>query len=125
MEEILETLNRLKGILLLDSLGTIYLLKHYEYINNAGVVVTKKAGFWPFTKPVERYLIVSYISELHWSHCSQPRRFEYGEQNELVKKVNEMIDDRSRYLNLQHSLKKMGAQIITTRNVKQINKTQS
>lgn len=112
MEEVLTTLKKLKGLLLLSPEGEVYLLREWEIENRKAEWVKTPAGFFTFWAPKKKEE-VSYISSIHLTHLEGDIVFTYKQQPTLIKRVNEMIDDRSRYLTLQRSLKKIGARITT------------
>lgn len=109
MEQILEKLNKLKGVLLLNQLGEIYLLREYTLVKDREITSTK--GLWPFEKTqIKKYTFIESIS------LSLGVTFDFAPaaEAEVIRYINSMIDDRKRYLNLQRSLKNIGC-VITTK----------
>lgn len=105
MEELLQKLTKLKGILLLDVKGNVYLLR--SFADGRGIVQSN----WFTRKKVE----VQYIKHIEFSNDIVHKFKPSIKLDEVNRVINEMIRDRRRYLNLQKSLKSIGCAITTRR----------
>jgi hypothetical protein len=101
MEEVLVTLSKIKGMLLLSATGLLYILEAYEYESNK--IVEEKKWFRTVTTKH------SYISKLSFN-VGFPKKYTHtrADQIELSRDVNVVIADRNRYLRMLKSLSDSG-----------------
>jgi hypothetical protein len=96
--KIAKRLNELKGVLLLDREGLIYLLKGYTFERDREV----KLGSWPFNKIAKK----SYISQIELS-TKLVDFYEWYEFEAVLNRTNHIIADRKRYLKMLSHLNKL------------------
>lgn len=94
-EQIAKSLDEHKGILLLDTGGTLYLLKGYDF-EEATIRI------WLGKNKVEKF-----ISQIELSN-GIVHFYKHGEFNELINRVNNIIADRKRYLKMSLCLSRWG-----------------
>ena len=94
MEELIKKLNSLKGILLLTTQGTLYVLVGFKVAED----VVKKKGF--FTRNFET---VRYVSEIELDKARK-MHFSYEESSRVATLVGDLVNDRNRYLRMLRDL---------------------
>jgi hypothetical protein len=100
MKEALEKLKTLKGMLLLNSSGNLYILTDYTYVEDKLV----ESGF-----VIKKSKKVSYIDSITVSATSGKSKVDYDANPGRINwAINLLITDRNRYLKLQRDLNSMG-----------------
>lgn len=107
LEEQVKQLNKLRGVMLLDTLGHIYLIKDFAYKRSEPRLV--KGGWFKS----DEWQLLSYVNEIRFNYGNQ--EFDYNDTFKVQSKINECIRDRARYLNLQRTLREINCRIISNR----------
>jgi hypothetical protein len=100
MEALIEKLNKLKGVLLLSSSGSLYILVGFDVVRNALIKTRKNI----FSTKIEE---VSYISQVELDH-DRRIAFTYDSQPRVTSLINDLIEDRNRYLRMLRGLSEHG-----------------
>ena len=100
IQTIAKRLDGLKGFLLLNKHGHPYLLKGYKLQTKT----IRTYGYWPFKSEKKE---VTYISQIEDSN-SETHFFDHDEFRGLMIRVNQIIDDRNRYVHMLKELSQMG-----------------
>lgn len=98
MEEIIKKLNAIRGMLLLDRHGNLYVINEYTTSNEL-----VNEGFWPFKKSVS----VDYVDCISYDRGGRIW-FDPTDLKFITKTVNAHIDDRNRYLKMTRRLNEFG-----------------
>jgi len=100
--EIIKRLNDLKGLLLLDSDGSVYSLKGYTEKDQK-----VKVGSWPFKKLEQ----VSYISQIELT-TGRKYILDYTQEETLDQIIDSLELSKYRYLRMLSSLNKFNCKVV-------------